>query len=251
MSAATVVGEACIFGCRASDCRHRYTIGVATGIILGLSYSNFQGLGYQRKSRNGRGICHLRGGFNLDIDIPQVILITVRTSGVVRNHSQQESVNRQAQGMSQIGNGSSAVISTIDKGKIEEVCFRDVDPLTSSEESTMAAFGVLSWLFLFLVVIYRMLFLVVDMKHKDMTRASGGKFLDGQWTFGQIVSAAVFMPLLVELLYLRRHKRLYLVGLYGSGVWNAYTFEGHVKIRDYVERESEEKHMGTGLDGGA
>lgn len=35
----------------------------------------------------------------------------------------------------------------------------------------------------------------------SMTEAAGGKFPDGQWTFGQIVAVVVFLPVAAEALY--------------------------------------------------
>jgi len=41
---------------------------------------------------------------------------------------------------------------------------------------------------------------------RDMIQASGGNFLDGNWSFGQIVSVVVFLPVLVEVFFLWRKR---------------------------------------------
>lgn len=43
----------------------------------------------------------------------------------------------------------------------------------------------------------------------DMIEAAGGKFPDGQWTFGQIVAVVVFIPVFVEVLFLWKRRSLY------------------------------------------
>ncbi|ORY19879.1 hypothetical protein BCR34DRAFT_595319 [Clohesyomyces aquaticus] len=169
---------------------------------------------------------------------------------------------------SQIGSGKGAVISTVDWGKIEEVCFHGVNTIQTSEERAMTALSIVSWLSVSLVIIYRIfLSLVEPEKHptvwdwlqkrkltvapetprqrllwialsvvvpllsatqlwtvfrlrglqKAMTRATGGKFADGQFTFGQIVSVAVFVPVLVELGYLVRNRNLYFIKTQQAG----------------------------------
>lgn len=45
---------------------------------------------------------------------------------------------------------------------------------------------------------------------RDMVRAAGGDFVDGQWSFGQIVSVVVFIPTIVEVIYFWRRRALYL-----------------------------------------
>jgi hypothetical protein len=45
---------------------------------------------------------------------------------------------------------------------------------------------------------------------KDINVAAGADFLDGRWTFGQIVAVTVFVPVLVEIVFSWR-KRLVLL----------------------------------------
>jgi hypothetical protein len=42
-----------------------------------------------------------------------------------------------------------------------------------------------------------------------MIKAVGGSFPDGQWTFGQIVAVVVFIPVIVEVLFLLKRRSLY------------------------------------------
>ena len=43
-----------------------------------------------------------------------------------------------------------------------------------------------------------------------MIRAAGGSFPDGQWTFGQIVATAVFVPVAAEVMFVWKRRSLYL-----------------------------------------
>jgi hypothetical protein len=134
-----------------------------------------------------------------------------------------------------------------------------VDFISSKQEAVMTAFGIMSWLIVTIVVIYKIILSAMKgqydrqlewlQKHaltfdrdtrwsleswlsiclivfgllvaqfwtffrlrrfqSDMTEAAGGKFPDGQWTFGQIVAVAVFFPVLVEVLFLWKRRLLF------------------------------------------
>jgi hypothetical protein len=44
---------------------------------------------------------------------------------------------------------------------------------------------------------------------KDITTTAGGDFPDEQWTFGQIVAVVVYMPVVVEVVFIQRKRLLY------------------------------------------
>jgi hypothetical protein len=133
-----------------------------------------------------------------------------------------------------------------------------VDFIDPEHESAMTAFGIASWLFLTILVIYKTVLsamkdqyerqlrwlrrnhLTFDTDTKqslsvwlsicltvyglliaqfwtffrmrrfqsDMIEAAGGKFPDGQWSFGQIVAVVVFFPVAVEVLFLWKRRSL-------------------------------------------
>ncbi|KAF2872294.1 hypothetical protein BDV95DRAFT_605923 [Massariosphaeria phaeospora] len=162
-------------------------------------------------------------------------------------------------GKSQIGDSPEAVITDIDWSKIEEACFAGVVATSPSEDSAMNIWGVVSWLFFSVILVYKIIALGIKSRHeqqwkwicdhnlaldvetvpgcqlwtliwistlvlsvgqlwsffrlqrlqRDMTRAAGSSYTDEQFTFGQIVSVIVFVPVLVEGLYLWRNRRLY------------------------------------------
>ncbi|OCL10665.1 hypothetical protein AOQ84DRAFT_387352 [Glonium stellatum] len=164
-------------------------------------------------------------------------------------------------GKSEIGNGSGQVISTVDWGTIEDVCYARTAPLLPSQETAMTVFGIGSWLFMSVIVIYKIFVLAILKQHSksrlshrlrnkhvlvdsssklagrlwmalcivapllsvsqmwtffrlqklqtQMTDATGGVYLDKQWTFGQIVAVIVFMPVLTEALFLLRNTKVY------------------------------------------
>jgi hypothetical protein len=58
-------------------------------------------------------------------------------------------------GASQIGNAPGSAISTIDFKKIQDACFDNVAQLTDGQENVITAFGAASWLFISIIVIYR------------------------------------------------------------------------------------------------
>lgn len=154
-------------------------------------------------------------------------------------------------GKSQIGDAPGSAISTIDWAIIQTVCFEGVKGISSRPETVMTAFGAGSWLFIAVIVIYKIVVsatnedarfksrhmkacgLTFDANEKhqviiwvvvcvvvftflaeqfwaffclrqfqsDMVKAAGGKFPDGQWTFGQIVAVVVFLPVATEVLF--------------------------------------------------
>jgi hypothetical protein len=162
-------------------------------------------------------------------------------------------------GKSQIGSGSGTVITDEQWNEIVTACFRSVTALTATEDSAMNALGMLTWLFVSVVLIYKIILLALEEKHerqwnwlkahnltldtsttggarlwilicvvvvvqavsqiwtffrlqtlqRDMTRAAGGTFADEEWTFGQIVSIIVFVPVLVEGVHFWRNRKIY------------------------------------------
>lgn len=70
-------------------------------------------------------------------------------------------------GQSQIGNGSGKVISTIDWSKIEDTCYAGINPLLPSQETAMTAFGIGSWLFISVIVIYKVTLLAIQRQYPE------------------------------------------------------------------------------------
>ncbi|KAF2500927.1 hypothetical protein BU16DRAFT_555440 [Lophium mytilinum] len=164
-------------------------------------------------------------------------------------------------GQSQIGSGSGAVVSTNDWALIEQECFKGVNDLQSSQETAMSAFGIGSWLFLSLIVIWKIFLSGIQRQHPNsklasrfedksvfldtyrpseswlwmcvcivtpllsifqmwtffrlqrlqtqMTKASGGDDPDTDWTFGQIVAVIIFTPVLVEVGFVIRNRKMF------------------------------------------
>jgi uncharacterized membrane protein len=46
---------------------------------------------------------------------------------------------------------------------------------------------------------------------RDMNEAAGGNFPDDQWTFGQVVSIVIFIPVVVEVFFLWKKRSLYCI----------------------------------------
>ncbi|KAF2814579.1 uncharacterized protein BDZ99DRAFT_458596 [Mytilinidion resinicola] len=164
-------------------------------------------------------------------------------------------------GHSQIGSGSGTVVSTTDWALIEHECFKGVDSLQPSQETAMSAFGIGSWLFLSLTVIWKIFLSGIQRQHPNsrlarrlrhetlfldtyrpseswlwmclcivtpllsvfqmwtffrlqrlqtqMTKASGGEDPDTDWTFGQIVAVIMFTPVLVEVGFVMRNRKIF------------------------------------------
>jgi amino acid transporter len=160
-------------------------------------------------------------------------------------------------GASQIGDAPDSAISEVDFEKIQDACFGNVAQLTAGQENAITAFGAASWLFISIIVIYRIFlstmknsrnvqpgffdkhglpftstqrnnicpwlficavtiffilshlwaFFRLRLLQSDMTEAAGGRFPDGEWTFGQIVAVIGFLPVCVEVFFQGRIER--------------------------------------------
>lgn len=158
-----------------------------------------------------------------------------------------------------IGESKEAVISTYDWAQIENVCLRSINSMTTSQGNLITAVGVMSYLFITAIVIFKMLssmtkgsrnkkltwihrldeildlltsygcivglgvlvFVVMLLTVQfwaffrfrrlqcDMLEAAGSDCVDQEWSFGQIVAIAVFVPVLAESLFVWRKAMLY------------------------------------------
>jgi hypothetical protein len=69
-------------------------------------------------------------------------------------------------GASQIGDAPDSAISTRDFATIQDACFGDVAQLTTGQENAITAFGAASWLFISVLVIYRIVLSTMSDSHK-------------------------------------------------------------------------------------
>jgi hypothetical protein len=81
-------------------------------------------------------------------------------------------------------------------------------PLTRTASLAPVSFLVCIVVSIALVVQFWALFRFRQLQ-RDMIEAAGGDFSDEQWTFGQIVAVAVFVPVLAEVMFLWKGRTLY------------------------------------------
>ncbi|KAH7123633.1 hypothetical protein B0J11DRAFT_506699 [Dendryphion nanum] len=162
-------------------------------------------------------------------------------------------------GQSQIGGDPGSVITQDTWNEIIAPCFEDISSITSITDSAINFLGVISWLFVTVMLVYKVILLGMENTHqeqwmwlkrknltletetmtesrmwmslctitiillasqiwsffrlrklqRDMTKNIGGDYTDEQWTFGQIVSVIVFVPVFVETFHLIRYKKIY------------------------------------------